>query len=381
MIALKLIVGLVVLLGGAELFVRGASALARALGISALVIGLTVVAFGTSAPEMAVGVRAAIGDQAGIVLGNVIGSNICNVLLILGLSALIVPLSVSSQLVRLDVPVMIGVSVLVWVFAADGALLRWEGAVLVVAVVMYTALLIRIGKVKPEAGVERRGDGETGRRGEVKGEGDSPHFTGDASRTGQVVPSEMGTVPALGLVVAGLGLLVAGGQLFVSGAVEMAVRLGVSERVIGLTIVALGTSLPEVATSIVAAIRGERDIAVGNVVGSNIMNLLAILGVSTVIAGDVAVDAATARFDVPVMVAVAVVCLPIFFTGGRVSRGEGGLLLFYYVSYIVYVVVAAIEEQWLMALTRVVWAFALPLSVLGILLSVYYALREKRLPK
>ncbi len=351
----QLVIGLLLLLFGAEFFVRGASRLARILGMSPLVIGLTVVAFGTSAPEMAVSVRAAFSDQAGIALGNVMGSNTCNVLLILGLSATIAPLMVSTQLVRLDVPIMIVASLLTWVFTADGTLMLWEGCVLTLACVLYTGMLIRIGRSRPDMPVEV-----------VKAAPPDPP-----------VPARGEVGIAAILVALGLGLLVGGGQFFVGGAVELATRLGVSDRVIGLTIVAIGTSLPELATSAIASVRGERDIAVGNIVGSNIMNLLAILGVSAIVAGRIPVDSPALQFDVPVMVAVAIVCLPIVFTGGRISRWEGLLLLFYFACYLAYLLLSGQPETWLFGWARGVWLFAIPLSLLGILLSVFAAVRHR----
>lgn len=309
--------GLIVLVGGGELLVRGASRLASALRISSLVIGLTVVAFGTSAPELAVSVQAALAGNADLAMGNVVGSNIFNILFILGASALIVPLIVSSQLVRFDVPVMIISSLLALVFSWDGIISHWEGAVLFAGIVAYTWRCIRQSRSEgANAPVELTQEGQPNTH-------RSRAFAFDVA-----------------LIVVGLCLLGLGSRLLIDGSVVIASKLGVSQLVIGLTIIAAGTSLPEVVTSIVAAFRGERDIAVGNVVGSNIFNLLSVLGLSSVIA-EVKVSHAARTFDIPVMIAVAVLCLPIFLTGKRISRWEGGMLLLLYGAYTTFLVLQA----------------------------------------
>lgn len=263
MTILVLIVGLVILTVGAEILVRSASKLAIAAGISPLVVGLTVVAFGTSAPELVVSVQSAFTGQADIAIGNVVGSNIFNVLFILGVSALIVPLGVSQQLVRFDVPLMVGLSILVWLMAGfDGAIDRTDGLCLVAGLAAYTIFAI-VQSRKEQAAIKAEYEAEFGI--------DEKRFTGR-----QVLLNFV-------LLVAGLTLLILGARWFVDSAVTIARLLGVSELIIGLTIVAVGTSLPEVATSIMAAIHGERDIAVGNVVGNNMFNIMAVLGVSSTI--------------------------------------------------------------------------------------------------
>jgi cation:H+ antiporter len=288
--------------------------------------------------------------QAGIALGNVVGSNSFNVLLVLGLSALVAPLTVSSRLVRLDVPVMIGASLLMWAFASNRVIARWEGGILVAGVIVYTALLIRLGRQEAAA---------------PQGPGATPA----ASREGYALPAL--------LVLAGLGLLTLGANRLVEGAEGLARLLGVSDLLIGLTVVAAGTSLPEAATSVVASLRGERDIAVGNVVGSNIFNILAVLGASAAVSGHLDVAPAALHFDIPVMTAVALVCLPIFFTAGRISRWEGALFLAYYAVYVGYLVLMASEHEALPLFNWVVFWFALPATAIGIGASVYYALRGR----
>ncbi len=305
---LSLVPGLVLLVVGAELLVRGAVRLAEIGRISPLVIGLTVVAFGTSAPELAVSSVSSLKGDSAIALGNVIGSNIFNVLLILGLSALIVPLSVSSQLVRLDVPLMIAASVGTWLAALDGVLQRWEGLAMLGLFLAYTGWLIRCGR--REGGPAAAGDEKPKRA------------------------SWSTVVFSLILVAAGLGLLVLGAGMLVDSATIIARQLGVSDMVIGLTIVAAGTSLPELATSVVAAIRGQRDIAVGNVVGSNVFNLLTVLSAASLLApAGVPVSSSVLWFDVVVMVFVAVLCWPTFLSYWTVSRTEGGIMLTLYVLY------------------------------------------------
>lgn len=290
MVILLFSLGLLFLIVGAEILVRGASRLAVAAGISPLIIGLTVVAYGTSSPELAVSVMSAMSGQADIVLGNVVGSNIFNVLFILGVSALIVPLVVCQQLVRLDVPLMIAVSVLVLLISLDGTISRPDALVLLASLVAYTIFLFWHNNWKNQESL--------------------------ANCRETNVPDKTLKSCAVNvfLIVSGLFLLVFGSRWLIDGATVFALRLGVSELVIGLTIVAAGTSLPEVATSVIASIRGERDIAVGNVVGSNIFNILAVLGLSGLISPDgINVAPSALRFDIPVMIAVAAACLPIFF--------------------------------------------------------------------
>jgi cation:H+ antiporter len=331
------VAGLGLLVVGAEWLVRGASRLAAALGISPLVIGLTVVAYGTSAPEMAVSVKSAWAGQPDLALGNVVGSNVFNVLLILGASATITPLLVSSQLIRLDVPIMIGLSVLTLLLAGDGSIGRLDGAILFAGAVAYTAFQIRQSR-RESAALQDEYAQEYG-------------------------PKRSSTAANLAFIAAGLVLLVLGSRWLVNGAVAFAQALGVSELVIGLTIVAAGTSLPEVATSILAAFRGERDIAVGNVVGSNIFNILAVLGLAGLAApSGLPAPAALLRFDLPVMIAVAIACLPVFASGATIARWEGALFLFYYAAYTAYTVLAAQQHDALPAFSAVMQVFVLPLT-------------------
>jgi len=349
-----LVLGLVLLLSGAELLVRGAARLAARFGISPLVIGLTVVAFGTSAPELAVSVQSGLSGQTDIAVGNIVGSNIFHVLVVLGLSALIAPLVVQQQLVRFDVPLVIGVSVLFWVMALDGRIGLFDGLLLTVGIVAYTDFAIRQSRREsPEVQAEY-----------------AQEFDGGASAWIERLPVQ------IVFIAAGLALLVLGATWLVDSAIAIAHALGVSEIVIGLTIVAAGTSL--LATSVVAALRGERDIAVGNVIGSSLFNLLAIAGIAALVTpGGLDVAAALVRFDLPVMIAVALACLPIFATGHRIARWEGALFLGYYAVYVSYLILAATQHTALPAYSATVLGFVLPLTAVTLIVLLA---RHRTLP-
>jgi cation:H+ antiporter len=346
------VVGIGLLILGAELLVRGASGLALSVGLSPLVVGLTVVALGTSSPELAVAVQAALSGAGGIALGNVIGSNIANVLLILGAVAVITPLTVNPQIIRQEVPIAVAAAALVLVFALDGALSRLDGALLVAGMIGYTAYAIVQSRREEAAGpAEPAGE---------RGAGRAPRSW---LRNGLALA-------------AGLVLLTLGSQWLVNGAVAAAQLLGVDDLVIGLTVVAIGTSLPEIASSLTATLRGERDIAVGNIVGSCICNLLAVLGLMALVSPvGVPVPPAVVRFDLPVMLATIVACLPIMRHGGTIYRWEGALFLGYYVAYTLYLLLASTQHVLLRPFSLVMLAFVIPLTLIG--LSVV-AVRDRR---
>ncbi len=354
---LLFIAGFFLLVGGAELLVRGAARLAVAIGISPLVVGLTVVAYGTSAPELAVAIRAmyATPPRPDLAIGNVVGSNISNVLLVLGIAALARPLIVQRQLVRSNVPFMIIVSAVVWIMSLDGEISRPEGFVLFAGAVIYSVLAVV--RSRQAVAVERALDPEA-------------------------PPVEKATVGHLALqfaaIIAGLIMLVLGAQWLVEGATVVAKLLQVSELVIGLTVVAIGTSLPEVATSLVAGIRGHGDIAVGNVVGSNIFNLLLVLGFAALIAPiPVQVKTAALRFDIPIMTAVALACWPIFYTNWRIARWEGALFLAYYVAYAVFLFLKATDHDSLQQYDTAMKYFILPITALVlVVLAVKFRYHE-----
>lgn len=317
-----LVVGLVCLVFGAEWLVRGASSVATKLGVAPIVVGLTVVAFGTSAPEMAVSVSGALSGNADVALGNVVGSNTFNILAILGLSAAISGLSIEQRLLKFDIPVLILISAVVYGLILNDLVGRIEGVVLFVGIIAYTGWLLRGARTGESPAVEAEYE-ETVER--VEGS------TFSQSVTFQI-----------GLIIVGLALLVLGSQLLVNSATEIASALGVSDLVIGLTVVAAGTSLPELATSVLAAMRGQRDIAVGNVVGSNIFNLLAVLGASAAVSPNgVAVNAEVIRLDFPVMLAATIVLLPICWNGFMIKKWEGSLLVAFYIAYVTYLIMEA----------------------------------------
>ncbi len=354
-----LIIGLVALVVGAEGLVRGAARLAARTGMSSVVIGLTVVAFGTSAPELAVSVGDVLrgGDEAGsIAIGNVVGSNIANILLVLGTAAAVGgSLFVAQRIVRLDVPIMIGASVLVLLFALDERLVRIEGIVLVVALIVYitwTVIAATRGSTPPVITEYE--------------EALDPERLAEAS-----------VLSDLAFLVGGLVLLVIGSQSLVSAASDIAAELGVSDLVIGLTVVAIGTSLPEVATSVLAALRGQRDLAVGNAIGSNLFNLLAVLGVTATISPNaIPVAASAIRVDLPVMIAVAVACLPIFANGHVLNRWEGIVFLAAYTAYLAWLVLDATEHSTRDAYGTVMLFFVIP--AIAVTITVMWARGQSR---
>jgi len=319
-----LIIGIGLLIFGAEYLVRGASTIAERLGISPIVIGLTVVAFGTSAPELAVSVNAALSGSNDVALGNVVGSNIANILLILGLSAAVGGLAITQRIVRLDVPILIGVSILTYVLALNNVLGRIEGVVLFGLLIVYITWLIRETR-KEKADVV------------------AEYQKGIDEIQGDVAYSPL--IWQIGLAIVGLVMLIVGSNFLVDSASVLARSLGVSDLVIGLTVVAVGTSLPELATSVMAAVRGERDIAVGNVVGSNLFNLMSVLGLTAIFSSKgVGVSDVALELDMLVMIAATVALLPICWNGFMIKRWEGSLLAVFYAVYVTYIVLASVEN-------------------------------------
>jgi cation:H+ antiporter len=344
---LQLLCGLALLVAGAELLVRCAVRMAANLKVRPLLIGLTVVAVGSSAPQLTVSLQAALNDTADIAVGSVIGSNIFNILVTLGLSALIIPLRVSRQLVRLDIPLMILASGLVFALALNKQLDRLDGVVLLGGLLIYLALLLR----------QSRHSGHH-------------HPRHDLPRTSWL--------HNLVLMLAALLLLGLAGHLLLGAAVTLATELGLSERIIGLTIIAVSTSLPQLATSLIAAFRGQREIAVGNVIGSNVFNLLGVLGVTALVApAPLSVSPNALAFDLPVMLAVAALCLPVFYTGYRVTRGEGLLFLGLYLAYGLHVVSFTTGMPLAGKLEHLMLFFVLPALLLFLLLSTLRAWRRQ----
>jgi cation:H+ antiporter len=311
-IALYIIGGSIGLFIGAEGLVRGASSLAIRLGISPLVVGLTVVAFATSSPELVVSIKAAIEGNPGIVVGNVVGSNICNIALILGVAAMISPMSVKSQVIKREIPIMIIVSVILLLILLDDTITRVEGVFLVIGIITYIIL---------------------GYKYSIK-EKDNEEVIKEFE---EIIPKSPYKVwQSLVLMLVGLGLLVFGSNLFVDGAVAIAEKFGVSQAVIGLTVVALGTSLPELTTSIVASFKNENDIAIGNAVGSNVFNILSILGISSLVRP--IADTGVTMVDLSIMMFFAILILPLSKTKFTLRRWEGALLFCGYIAYMIYLV-------------------------------------------
>ncbi len=305
------IAGVALLYFGAEYLIKGGVSIAKKLGVSPLLIGLTLVAFGTSAPELVVSIQAALSNKGDIAVGNVIGSNICNVALILGLCALLKPIATNEKLFKLDMPLLMGASILfAGFYFADGRGINfWQGAVMFSILIVYLVWSFYQDK--------KSGGGELAEAAEEEaGAKPSPVWL------------------ALIMVVGGLAGLVLGARCFVGSATYFAKAMGVSEAVIGLTIVALGTSLPELATSVVAVIKNERDIAVGNVVGSNIFNILVIMGIAPMVSDLHAPN--INMVDLAVMLALVPVLWIMMKTGKKVSRTEGGILLAVYIAYTVW---------------------------------------------
>lgn len=337
------IAGIVLLLGGAHLLVSSSSALAVRFGIPAIFIGVTIVAFATSAPEIAVSLNAVLEDRAGLALGNVLGSNIANILLILGLSAVIAPIKVTKRVIRMDIPIMILASAALYVLALDQKLQPLDG---VIMLVLFSGFMIfqiqQARKNKKEAAVEEE-NGEN----EVRY---NPFLKG-------------------GLLLLGLALLALGAHWLVDSAVTIARIWGLSELIIGLTIVAIGTSLPELATSVLAAKQNESDLSVGNVIGSNIFNILLVLGISAFFStGGLPISNAALSLDLPFMVAVSIACLPIFFTGHVIARWEGLVFMGYYAAYLLYLFLDATQHQYLELFNEVMLIFVAPITVLTLVI-------------
>lgn len=313
------VIGLAALVLGAEVMVRGGAEVAARLGISPIVIGLTVVSIGTSLPELAVGVVAAQEGSGALAVGNIAGTNVVNLLLILGLSALILPLAMATRTLRFELPVMAGAAVLMLVLSLDGKLSRVDGIILVGCAIAYTVAVVRMTRRESRV---------------VAGE-----YTETYAPT-EVATTTRPTWVHVLMMVAGIAVVVVGADWLVDGAVGMARGFGVSDALIGLTVVAIGTSAPELVTTVVSTVRGNRDIAVGNLLGSSIYNILLILGLTCVVAGDgLLLPASLVRIDIPMMVAVALACVPIFVTGRRVSRGEGGAMVAIYLAYLTFLLV------------------------------------------
>lgn len=305
------VAGLVLLFGGGNALVKGSSQLARMLGIHPIVVGLTVVAFGTSMPEFLVSLIAALTDKPDVALGNIIGSNVSNIGFILGLSALVSPIAIHLKLLKFEVPLVVGVSLYFWLICFNGTLSRLDGLTLTVGFVIYIVVVV-VGAKKDSSVLEEK----------------YRPISGDSKRI----------LFDIVLIIIGIAALTLGARWIVDSASEISRRLGVPELILGLTIVALGTSLPELATSLVAAIKKEGDISVGNIIGSNIFNMMAIAGPSALVHPLVVTE--ELKFNhLPIMVGLTILLFPFVKTGGLLTRKEGAVLLACYFGIMVWWIV------------------------------------------
>ena len=354
-----ILAGLAVLIVGANLLVKGASQLALALGIAPLVVGLTVVAFGTGAPELAVGIQSSLANKTGLLLGNAVGSNIYNVLFILGVCAIVTPLAVAPQIIRFDIPILIGAGLTLWLMARDTVVSRTDGAVLIAGLIVYTIFVI-VQSRRETARVEK----------------DYAAQLDEASR-----PDRRFWLHGL-FIVGGLALLTVGSDLLIRGAVAIAEAMGLAEVIVGMTVVTLGTTAPELSACLVAAWKGQRDIAVGNIVGSNLFNILAVVGVGGAVAPHgVEVGERMISFGIPVMTAVQFACLPIFFAGRAIRRWEGVLFLFFFALYLAFLVLEESYDERVLTLKHAVLWWVAPLTIVTIVVSVWREIRKPASPK
>lgn len=329
---------------GAHLLVKSSSILAMHFGIPAIVVGVTVVAFATSTPEVAVSLDAVISGRGDLALGNVLGSNIANILLILGVCAVIAPLKIQRTVIRQEIPIMILAGVILFLMGLDGAIQPLDGIILVSLFVLFVIFqIIQARKEKQAASVDE-------------------HPTMTDKWTG---------VQFLWFV-GGLGLLILGARWLVTSAVDIARLWGMNELVIGLTIIAVGTSLPEIATSVLAALKGKTDLSVGNVVGSNIFNILLVVGLSSFFSPQgLKISSGALALDIPLMIAVSAACLPIFFTGFRIQRWEGVLFLGYYIAYLGYLFLNATQHALLPLFNDVMLLFVIPITLLTLAILAF----------
>jgi cation:H+ antiporter len=346
--------GLALLTFGGEALVRGASTIATKAGISPLVIGLVVVSAATSSPEMAVTIGSVANGEPDLAIGNVIGSNVANILLILGVAAVLSPLAIQKQLLRFDMPVMVGISVLLVLLSLDGKLSQLDGLVLFTILVVHTIASIRMGKAETTK---------------------ADYKPTELALNAKPVPIWL----ALILIAVGVGLLVGGSQLLVIGAVNIATALGISSLVIGLTVVAIGTSLPELATSIVAIRKGETDMAVGNIVGSNIFNVGLVLGLPSILFSQgLGVAASAIAIDMPLMLAASIALLPIAFRGYKIGRWNGLFFLAMYAAYLSYLVLDSTGHDATAGFGTIMIWFVLPIVAVTLVATTIFEVRSKR---
>ncbi|WP_020401844.1 calcium/sodium antiporter [Gracilimonas tropica] len=353
------ILGLVILIAGAELFLNSVDKFGLAWSVSPVVMGLTVVAFATGAPELAISLQAAADGKPDLVLGNILGSNIANILLILGIAGLVKPLKITNRIIKIDVPVVIGASVLLFILSLDGELAPLDGIIILAALMIYSIFVYR--QIRQDQKNNQKNNEE------------------NPSKLDEPVNAWFYTKYILILLV-GLVFIVLGSRWMVDSAVEIAGALGISELIIGLTIVSIGTSLPEVATSLSAVRHNDSDTAVANVMGSNLYNIFLTLGLTIVVApGALSVSPDALKLDMPFMIIVALACLPLFWPGKVLGRAEAAGFLFYYAAYLTYLVFIAIGHpfkesvEWLM-----LWVIA-PITLLLVITKFVLDYRRLRM--
>lgn len=319
--------GLGILYLGAEWLVRGASAIALHFGIRPLLVGLTVVALGTSTPEFLLNLFAVVANEDSLAIGNIIGSNIANIALILGVTSVLIPLAVDKGTIRKEYPMMLGVSLLFWALASDGLVSRLDGVVLVFGLVSFMGWLV----------VEARNHARRNGPNHPTDEGATSHLDSDERETAEVMETAaLGTGQRVAFILGGVVALAIGARFMVTSAVEIADALHVHHVVIGLTIVAIGTSLPELAASIVCVIRKEADMSVGNILGSNLLNILFVVGMISLFR-PLVVEPVALRVHFPVLIFFTALLFPLAWTRNRITRPEGAVLLVLYAGYLAYV--------------------------------------------
>lgn len=382
-----IVVGLAGLLVGGELLVRGATVIAKTFGMSSLIIGLTVVSIGTSAPELAICLDSAFKDKPEIALGNVLGSNIANVLLILGITALVMPIAIHKKIVQREVPIMIGVSVLFSALAIDGLISFWDGVILLATMVGF--LLFQFGMVrqakKQRVAKEKAEKAEKADKLRLAIEGTdskTEHSEADMDEAKSADRQKSGIAVEMLLsvftLIIGVSLLWLGAGWMVKGASNFAEAMGVSQLVIGLTIVALGSSAPEIVTSLVAAFRGHAEMAVGNVIGSNVSNIALVMGATATVSDGVVVPSPAMQFEFPVLLASAIACLPIFARGNRIDRWEGVLFILSFFAFLGCLYVRSSEQYSFPRMNAMAWRITLPLVAVTMIIVILRILKKRK---
>lgn len=379
-----IVVGLAGLLVGGELLVRGATVIAKTFGMSSLIIGLTVVSIGTSAPELAICLDSAFKDKPEIALGNVLGSNIANVLLILGITALVMPIAIHKKIVQREVPIMIGVSVLFSALAIDGLISFWDGVILLATMVGF--LLFQFGMVrqaKKQRVAKEKAEKADKLRLAIEGtDSKTEHSEADMDEAKSADRQKSGIAVEMLLsvftLIIGVSLLWLGAGWMVKGASNFAEAMGVSQLVIGLTIVALGSSAPEIVTSLVAAFRGHAEMAVGNVIGSNVSNIALVMGATATVSDGVVVPSPAMQFEFPVLLASAIACLPIFARGNRIDRWEGVLFILSFFAFLGCLYVRSSEQYSFPRMNAMAWRITLPLVAVTMIIVILRILKKRK---